>query len=329
MTEFKAFWVEKDEQGVRHEIVTRRTDELPEGEILVEVLYSSVNYKDAMSATGMPGVTREYPHQPGIDAAGIIRESTDPNLPLGEEVIVIGFDLGMNTPGGFGQFIRVPSDWVVPLPAGLSLRESMILGTAGLTAALCMEKLEWMNAQPQDGPVLVTGATGGVGSVAVSLLASLGFEVVAMTGKEAQHDYLKALGASEIVSREALGEVSARPMLKPAFAHAIDTVGGDILTNVVKSLQPQGSVAICGLVASANFDVSVLPFILRGVNVLGVDSVELPLEDKARNWQRLAEEWRLPTLEQMTLEIGLEEISETVDSLMSGSVVGRTLVKLN
>lgn len=329
MTEFKAFWVEKDEQGVRHEIVTRRTDELPEGEILVEVLYSSVNYKDAMSATGMPGVTREYPHQPGIDAAGIIRESTDPNLPLGEEVIVIGFDLGMNTPGGFGQFIRVPSDWVVPLPAGLSLRESMILGTAGLTAALCMEKLEWMNAQPQDGPVLVTGATGGVGSVAVSLLASLGFEVVAMTGKEAQHDYLKALGASEIVSREALGEVSARPMLKPAFAHAIDTVGGDILTNVVKSLQPQGSVAICGLVASANFDVSVLPFILRGVNVLGVDSVELPLEDKARNWQRLAEEWRLPTLEQMTLEIGLEEISETVDSLMSGNVVGRTLVKLN
>lgn len=329
MTEFKAFWVEKDEQGVRHEVVTRRTDELPEGEILVEVLYSSVNYKDAMSATGMPGVTREYPHQPGIDAAGIIRESTDPNLPLGEEVIVIGFDLGMNTPGGFGQFIRVPSDWVVPLPAGLSLRESMILGTAGLTAALCMEKLEWMNAQPQDGPVLITGATGGVGSVAVSLLASLGFEVVAMTGKEAQHDYLKALGASEIVSREALGEVSARPMLKPAFAHAIDTVGGDILTNVVKSLQPQGSVAICGLVASANFDVSVLPFILRGVNVLGVDSVELPLEDKARNWQRLAEEWRLPTLEQMTLEIGLEEISETVDSLMSGSVVGRTLVKLN
>jgi len=329
MTEFKAFWVEKDEQGVRHEVVTRCTDELPEGEILVEVLYSSVNYKDAMSATGMPGVTREYPHQPGIDAAGIIRESTDPNLPLGEEVIVIGFDLGMNTPGGFGQFIRVPSDWVVPLPAGLSLRESMILGTAGLTAALCMEKLEWMNAQPQDGPVLVTGATGGVGSVAVSLLASLGFEVVAMTGKEAQHDYLKALGASEIVSREALGEVSARPMLKPAFAHAIDTVGGDILTNVVKSLQPQGSVAICGLVASANFDVSVLPFILRGVNVLGVDSVELPLEDKARNWQRLAEEWRLPTLEQMTLEIGLEEISETVDSLMSGSVVGRTLVKLN
>lgn len=329
MTEFKAFWVEKDEQGVRHEIVTRRTDELPEGEILVEVLYSSVNYKDAMSATGVPGVTREYPHQPGIDAAGIIRESTDPNLPLGEEVIVIGFDLGMNTPGGFGQFIRVPSDWVVPLPAGLSLRESMILGTAGLTAALCIEKLEWMNAQPQDGPVLVTGATGGVGSVAVSLLASLGFEVVAMTGKEAQHDYLKALGASEIVSREALGEVSARPMLKPAFAHAIDTVGGDILTNVVKSLQPQGSVAICGLVASANFDVSVLPFILRGVNVLGVDSVELPLEDKARNWQRLAEEWRLPTLEQMTLEIGLEEISETVDSLMSGSVVGRTLVKLN
>jgi len=328
MTEFNAFWVEKDDKGTRHQIIKRQVDDLPEGEVLIEVLYSSVNFKDAMSVGGLPGVTRSYPHQPGIDAAGIIKASTDPQLPVGEEVIVVGFDLGMNTPGGFGQYIRVPSHWVVPMPAGLSLRESMILGTAGLTAALCVEKLEWMNAQPEDGPVLVTGASGGVGSVAVSLLSLLGFEVVAMTGKTDQHDYLRGLGANNIIARDGLGETSDRPMLKPAYAHAIDTVGGDILSNVVKSLQPQGSVAICGLVASPQFEVSVLPFILRGVNVLGVDSVELPVEDKARNWARLAEEWQLPTLAAITNEIDLEGIPDAVEKLLAGDMCGRTLVKL-
>ena len=190
MTSFEAFWVEKEEQGTRHQVITRQLDDLPEGDVLIEVLYSSVNYKDAMSASGVPGVTKQYPHTPGIDAAGIVRSSTDPRLSIGSEVLVIGFDLGMNTPGGFGQYIRVPGDWVLPMPAGLSLRESMILGTAGLTAALCLE-LFLMNAQPEQGPVLVTGATGGVGSVAIALLANLGFEVVAVSGKQDQVDYLK------------------------------------------------------------------------------------------------------------------------------------------
>ena len=329
MTSFDAFWVEKDEQGTRHQVITRELDDLPEGDVLIEVLYSSVNYKDAMSASGVPGVTKQYPHTPGIDAAGIVRASTDPTLSIGSEVLVIGFDLGMNTAGGFGQYIRVPAGWVLPMPAGLSLRESMILGTAGLTAALCLEKLFWMNAQPEQGPVLVTGATGGVGSVAIALLSHLGFEVVAVSGKQDQVDYLKGLGAETVIGRETLSEQSSRPMLKPMYAHAVDTVGGDMLSNVIKSLNPQGSVAICGLVASPKMDITVLPFILRGVNVLGVDSVELPIEDKARNWTRLAEEWRLPNLAQMATEVGLDGISQTVDALLAGGVVGRTLVRVS
>jgi alcohol dehydrogenase len=328
MATFDAFWVEQNDDGLRHQIVTRDTDDLPEGDVLVEVFYSSLNYKDGMSAKGIAGVTRAYPHTPGIDAAGIIRASSDPTLPVGEEVIVIGFDLGMNTPGGFGQYIRVPSGWVVPMPAGLSLRESMILGTAGLTAALCIEKLIWMNASPEQGPVLVTGATGGVGSVAVALLAHLGFEVIAMTGKADQADYLTSLGAETIIGRESLQENSSRPLLKPLYAHAIDAVGGPILSNVIKSLNPQGSVAICGLVASSGFDVSVLPFILRGVNVLGIDSVELPLEDKTRNWTKLAQEWRLSGLESMSTEVRLDGLSDKIENIMEGSVVGRTLVRL-
>ena len=328
MTTFDAFWVEKDEAGTRHQVISRDTDDLPEGDVLIEVLYSSVNYKDAMSASGVPGVTRQYPHTPGIDAAGIVRASSDPALTIGSEVIVIGFDLGMNTAGGFGQYIRVPIGWVLPMPAGLSLRESMILGTAGLTAALCVEKLLWMNAQPEQGPVLVTGATGGVGSVAIALLAHIGFEVIAVSGKKDQEDYLKSLGAESVIGRDTLSEPSSRPMLKPLYAHAVDTVGGDMLSNVIKSLNPKGSVAICGLVASPNMDITVLPFILRGVNVLGVDSVELPLEDKARNWTRLAEEWQLPNLGQMATEIGLDGISARVASLLAGEVVGRTLVRV-
>ncbi len=329
MTSFDAFWVEKEEQGTRHRVMTRDIEDLPEGDVLIEVLYSSVNYKDAMSASGVPGVTKQYPHTPGIDAAGIVRASADPTLSIGSEVLVIGFDLGMNTPGGFGQYIRVPAGWVLPMPAGLSLRESMILGTAGLTAALCLEKLLWMNAQPEQGPILVTGATGGVGSVAIALLAHLGFEVIAVSGKRDQVDYLKALGAETVIGRETLSAQSSRPILKPMYAHAVDTVGGDMLSNVIKSLNPQGSVAVCGLVASPKMDITVLPFILRGVNVLGVDSVELPLEDKARNWTRLAEEWRLPNLGEMTTEVGLEGISQTVDKLLAGGVVGRTLVRVS
>ncbi|MFT4714365.1 MAG: acrylyl-CoA reductase (NADPH) [Candidatus Azotimanducaceae bacterium] len=328
MTNFKAFWVEKTDDGVSHSVIERSTDDLPAGELLIKVQYSSVNYKDALSAKGLPGVTRNYPHTPGIDAAGIIAESTDDNFSVGDEVIVIGYDLGMNTAGGYGQYIRVPANWAVKMPSGLNAREAMIIGTAGFTAALCVDKIEQMGAQPSDGPVVVTGATGGVGSVAVSLLAKLGYDVVASSGKAEKSDYLMSLGATSVISRADLSEVNKRPMAAETWAHGVDTVGGEILSNVIKGLKYSGSVAICGLVASPAFSTTVLPFILRNVNILGVDSVLLPLAKKQEIWDRLATDLKPDSLEAMTTEVTLDGLSEIVDSIIQGGVSGRTLVKL-
>ena len=329
MTNFKAFWVEKTDDGVAHSVIERSTDDLPEGELLVKVAYSSLNYKDAMSAKGLPGVTRNYPHTPGIDAAGVIVESTDSGFAEGDEVIVIGYDLGMNTAGGYGQYIRVPANWAVKMPAGLDAREAMIIGTAGFTAALCVDKIEQMGAQPSDGPVVVTGATGGVGSVAVALLAKLGYDVVASSGKAEKDDYLKSLGAGSVISRADLFEENKRPMAAETWAHGIDTVGGEILSNVIKGLKYSGSVAICGLVASPAFSTTVLPFILRNVNVLGVDSVELPLAKKQEIWHRLATDLKPDALDKMTTEVTLDGLSDVIDSIIQGGVSGRTLVKLD
>ena len=327
MTDFQAFWVEKDDDGVRHSVITRSTDDLPAGDVLVKVRYSSLNYKDAMSAKGLPGVTRSYPHTPGIDAAGVVVESSASGIKEGDEVIVIGFDLGMNMPGGFGEYIRVPAGWVTPLPSGLSVREAMVLGTAGFTAALCVRKLEQMGAAPDDGPVIVTGATGGVGSVAVSLLAKAGHEVHASTGKAEKAEYLQTLGATVVAPRDELSEENRRPLLNEDYAHGVDTVGGEILTNVIKRLKYGGSVAICGLVAAPSFTGSVLPFILRGVNVLGIDSVQLPIGEKNETWARLAGDWKLDNLGVMDTEIDLAGISDAVDSIITGQVTGRTLVR--
>ena len=326
MAQFRAFRVEKEGDSTRHSIVELSVGDLPAGDLLIRVQYSSVNYKDALSAKGVPGVTRAYPHTPGIDAAGTIIESADAAFKVGDEVIVIGFDLGMNTPGGYGEMIRVPVAWVTPLPDGLSLRDSMIIGTAGFTAALCIEKLEKMGAVPEDGPVVVSGATGGVGSVAVALLAQSGYEVIASSGKAEKVDYLKSLGASTVISREELAAENQRPLLSTNYAHGIDTVGGEILSNIVKSLRYGGSVAICGLVASPNFTTTVLPFILRGINILGIDSVELPISSKNHIWHRLATDWKISSIDAMTVEIGLEGISECVDAIFAGQVSGRTLV---
>ena len=250
-------------------IVQREIAELPAGELLVRVKYSSLNYKDALSASGNRGVTKSFPHTPGIDAAGIVEASSVAEFALGDEVIITGYDLGMNTAGGFGQYIRIPASWALKRPKGLSLREAMVLGTAGLTAALCVDKLEQSGLTPHAGVVLVTGATGGVGSVAVALLASLGYRVAASTGKAEQADYLKSLGAEQVVLREDLQAGTDKPMLKEQWAGAVDCVGGDILFNVVKSLRYGASVACCGLMAGVAFKGSVLPFILRGVNLLG------------------------------------------------------------
>lgn len=327
---YKALWVESaGPKKFSQSIIERPIDSLPNYPLHVAVKYSSLNYKDALSAFGLPGVTREYPHTPGIDAAGTVIEDSSGRFQAGDEVVVSGYDLGMNTSGGLSQRIHVPVEWAVPLPAGLSLRDTMVIGTAGFTAALCVQKLLHMGAKPEDGQVLVTGATGGVGTFSIAILAKLGFSVAALTGKADQAEYLQALGASQIVERETLSEATTRPLAKPQWAHAVDCVGGDILANVVKSLHYGGSVAACGLAASPNFSASVLPFILRGVNLLGVDCVELPLAKKEENWQRLAGEFKLDNLAGMAEEISLVQTVEYLGKFLQGRAVGRYVVNVD
>lgn len=328
MSEFKALLVTEEQGQFVPRVVTRHVDELPAGEVLIRVRWSSLNFKDAMSASGNRGITRNYPHTPGIDAAGVVEASSVAELAIGDEVIVTGYDLGMNTPGGFGQYIRVPAAWVLKRPAGLSLRESMVLGTAGLTAALCIDKLERAGLVPGAGPVLVTGATGGVGSIAVAMLAQLGHEVVAVTGKADQVDFLRRLGASDVLSREEVQSGTGKVLLGERWAGAVDTVGGDILFNVVKSLRYEASVACCGLTAGGQFQASVFPFILRNVNLLGVDSVEQPLVVKASMWDRLSLQWKTD-LTQLEQEVTLDQLPELIKTILAGGMVGRAVVNLD
>jgi len=329
MSKYRALLVEKTDAGFTRRTVERNTSELPDGDVLIDVRYSSLNYKDGLSATGNPGVTRKFPHTPGIDAAGVVRESTVGDFTPGDEVICIGFDLGMNTPGGYGQQIRVPAGWVVHCPEGLSLHQSMVLGTAGFTAALAVHKLEQTGMVPGGGPVLVTGASGGVGSVAVMLLASLGYEVAAVTGKPEQHDFLQSLGAATLLSRADAREGADKPLLAETWGGVVDTVGGEILFNGVKSLRYGASLAACGLVDSPQIPATVLPFLLRHVNLLGIDSVQLPLAQKAEIWNKLAGPWRLDSIERLEEQLTLDTLSEAIDRILAGKMVGRGVVHLN
>ncbi|SDG00793.1 YhdH/YhfP family quinone oxidoreductase [Phytopseudomonas seleniipraecipitans] len=330
MTSFFALQAAPDANGAfAQQVVERDVADLPAGELLIRVQYSSLNFKDALSASGQRGVSRHYPHTPGIDAAGVVEHSSAAEFAEGDEVIVTGYDLGMNTAGGFGQYIRIPAGWAIKRPQGLSLREAMILGTAGLTAALCIDKLERSGLEPDDGPVLVTGATGGVGSISVMLLSALGYNVAAATGKEQQADLLTRLGAKQIVPRLELQSGTDRPLLREQWAGAVDTVGGDILFNVLKATQYGGSVACCGLTAGVDFQASVLPFILRGVNLLGVDSVELPLVVKASMWDKLSLQWKLPNLDDLVTEVSLTQLPAAIAQILRGEQVGRVLVRLD
>ena len=329
MSTFRALLIEKTDTGFLRSVVERTAAELPPGDLLIEVKFSSLNFKDGLSATGNPGVTRKFPHTPGIDAAGVVLDSASADFAVGDEVIAIGFDLGMNTPGGYGQRIRIPASWAVKRPKGLSLRESMILGTAGFTAAQCVDKLIGAGMTPDAGPVLVTGASGGVGSVAVALLSKLGYSVAAATGKPEQADYLKQLGASEIVAREELRDGAEKPLLKERWGGVVDTVGGDILWNAVKSLRYGCSLAACGLVNSMEIPATVLPFLLRHVNLLGIDSVQYPIESKRRVWDQLAGSWKLGNLETMARPLTLDTLSDGIDRILAGRMVGRGLVDLS
>ncbi|HEY2882944.1 MAG TPA: YhdH/YhfP family quinone oxidoreductase [Pirellulales bacterium] len=302
--------------------------ELPAGEILVRVQYSSLNYKDALAATGHPGVVNQFPHVPGIDAAGTIVESKNSLFKVGEEVIVTSFNLGAGQWGGLAEYIRVPAEWVVPLPKGLSLRESMILGTAGFTAAMCLEAIVRQQIGPECGEVVVTGASGGVGTIAVAILSLAGYKVCAISGKPTVANLLRKLGAVEVLPREAVVDSSRKPLLKPRWAAAIDTVGGSTLATLLASLQPLGCVAACGLVGGVDLPTTVYPFILRGVTLSGIDSAWYPAALRPALWSKLAGPWKPAMLNELATEVSLGQIEPKIDEILAGKTVGRIVVKI-
>ena len=326
---FRALVVSQtDEKTFTREITERSISDLPEGEVLIRVHFSSLNYKDGLSCIGNPGVTRNYPHTPGIDASGKVTESSDSRFKEGDSVIVTGYDLGMNTSGGFGEYIRVPADWVVPLPEGMTFKEASIYGVAGFTAALSVDSLQKYGVNPEQGEIVVTGSTGGVGSVSVALLSLLGYTVVASTGKKEESEFLQRLGASEIISREEVNDESKKPLLRERWAGAVDTVGGTTLAALLKAAKRGGAVAATGLVASSELSTTVFPFILRGVSLLGIDSGFTPTKLRLEIWNKLAGIWKIPQLEQLTIDCTLEELDPEIDKILAGGQRGRVVVNL-
>jgi acrylyl-CoA reductase (NADPH) len=327
---FKAMVVrETDNKKFVREIVARNIDDLPPGEVLIKITYSALNYKDALSATGNRGVTKKYPQTPGIDAVGVVAESQSERFNPGDEVIVTGFDMGMNTPGGFAEYVRVPASWPVKLPKQPTLKESMIYGTGGFTAALSLLKLEQLGLSPKHGPVLVTGATGGVGSNAVAILAKAGYQVTAATGKAEAKEFLLELGATSVITRDEANDATGKPLLKDQWAGVIDTVGGNILATALKSTRYGGSVACCGLVASPELHTTVYPFILRGVNLLGIETSQCSPEIRNEMWKRLSGEWKSSKLASIASECSLEQLEAKIELILQGKVKGRVVVVIN
>ena len=326
---FNALVVEEDVNGNFNKSIQERSlTDLPENDLLIEVHYSSLNYKDAMSASGNKRITKHYPHTPGIDAAGVVISDKSGTFEEGQEVVVFGYDLGMDTAGGLGQIISIPADWAIECPESLTLKEAMIYGTGGLTAALSIQKLEKMGAKPSDGPVAVTGATGGVGTISIAILKHLGYKVIAFSGKPEQSEHLKALGATEVRHRDTINEIGQKPIGRELWANAIDTIGGDYLANLLKQTKAGGAVTSCGLAASHEFSMTVMPFITRAVSLLGIDSVYIPLEDKKAIWQRVATDMKLPNLESYGEEITLAQTPEYLDRFIASKTVGRYVVNV-
>lgn len=327
--DFKALVVtETEDKKFVRSVERKKIEDLPEGDVVVKVVYSSLNYKDVLSATGNRGVTRNYPHTPGIDAAGIVAGSTNDDFKPGDKVIVTSYDLGMNTAGGFGQYIRVPAGWVVPLPEGLTAKEAMVYGTAGFTAALSVWQMIENGVSPEKGDILVSGATGGVGSIAVSILAKLGYSVTAVNGVVDEADYLKKIGAKDVISIEDASDTSGRPLLTSRWAGGIDTVGGDILATTIKSVGHMGTVTCCGNVASPDLPLNVYPFILRGVTLVGIDSQNCPMPDRRKVWNKIAAEWKIDWLDSLTTEASFDELDGRIEMMLQGKHIGRTIIKM-
>jgi putative YhdH/YhfP family quinone oxidoreductase len=326
--EMACYLVSKESGRVSAQLANLPTARLPQGDVLLRADWSSLNYKDALAATGHPGVVRHFPHVPGIDAAGTVVESGSPRFAAGEQVLVTGYELGAGRWGGFAEFVRVPDEWLVPLPDGLSLRESMILGTAGFTSGLSVAALVEHQVAPGAGPIVVTGASGGVGSLAVAILARLGYRVVAISGKPQARDLLLELGAAEVLPRDALDDASGKPLLAARWAGAVDVVGGSTLASVVRSLQPGGCAAACGLVGGADLPLTVYPFILRGASLVGIDSAHCPMPRRLDIWAKLAAAWKPDQLERLVTEIGLGELDYHVAEILAGRTVGRVIVRV-
>ncbi len=328
-TLFKALTVFERDGSYDCRITDKKICELPEGEVTIQVSYSSVNYKDALSSIGNKGVTQKYPHTPGVDAAGIVVSSTDPTFQEGDHVVVTGADFGMSRSGGFQEYIRVPSTLPIKLPAQISLRKSMEYGTAGLTAAMCAYKLiEKHGVKPSDGNILITGASGGVGSCAVQLFSKLGYTIFASTGKLEESALLKKMGAFEVIDRKEIDDHSNKLLKKPRWIATVDSVGGNTLATVLKTTHHDGCVAACGNVSGGELHTSVYPFILKGVTLYGVDSVGCSADFRRLMWDRLANDWEIPALPELYRTVSLSEVPEVLQNILKGKVKGRVVVEL-
>jgi acrylyl-CoA reductase (NADPH) len=325
---YNALVAEEKNGSFVQSVKTLNVSDLPDHDVLIRVHYSSLNYKDALSASGNKAVTKSYPFTPGIDAAGVIEKSDNSRFKTGDEVIVTSYDLGMNTPGGFAEYISVPGDWIVPLPSGLSLKESMIIGTSGLTAAIGVEKIVNQQVKPEDGTVLVTGATGGVGSFAVTLLAHLNYRVLAATGKTDQADLLKRLGAHRVIHRDEIMDIPDKPLLEGKWIAAVDTVGGVMLDAVIRQAAHNGVITCCGNVLGHQLHTNVYPFILRGVSLMGIDSGIALMEDRLRIWKKLASDWKPIELHSLARVSKLEELPAEIGKNLNGQQVGKVVVNL-
>lgn len=326
---FAAFVVSENSDGsFRREIVKKSVDQLPAGEVLINVRFSSLNYKDALSASGNRGVSKHYPHTPGIDAAGIVVHSDDKRWQPGEEVICTGFDLGMNSDGGFAQMIRVPGAWLVRKPEPLSLRQCMQLGTAGFTAGLCVDGLLRNGVRPEKGPVLITGATGGVATIAILLLRKLGFRLAAVSGKPEAESFLSRLGVERVIDRTSFLAQRSRALLPATWSGVVDTVGGELLATAIKGTGFDGVVTSCGNAASGELPLNVYPFILRGVHLVGIYSANCPMDKRLYIWQKLAGDWHIPQLDELCRVVSLAQLSSEIDSMLAAQSKGRCILDL-